>query len=147
MPKRKNIVIKTKYKSKSECIEECRDIKNKTIMAMNLNRKISGSMTPDGRFELSSRAKVAAMYEFIGYVEENSDGVFMVGDIQAKKLQKTLILISIVLFSLLGMGFILTFDPVMLFIGVLFMIVPWINFIIMKQSDALYKEIIRKVAK
>ncbi len=146
MAHRKDIVIKTKYGSKQECIEECRDIKKKTIMAMSFNSSISGTVSEFGEFNLSSRAKGgAAMFEFTGQIEEDSDGVFMVGEINPKKLQARLIYGMIVLFTIAGLGFIITFNPVLMLFGVLSLIVPWLNFAALKYSDHLYKIIIKKV--
>ena len=145
MAKRKDVIIKTKYESKEDCIENCRDIKSKTVMAMSLNRKISGTMTTGGQFVLSSRSKGAAMFEFKGHVEENRDGVFMVGDIAPKSFQVKLIYTSVIIMMLAGAAMMLTFNPVLLLFGVLFMVIPWANVLAMKYSDHLYNVIVKKV--
>lgn len=142
---RKDIIIKTKYSSKYECMENCRDINKKTIMAMSLSRAISGTVSDTGEFCLSSRSKGAAMFEFIGEIEENKDGVFMVGEIQPKPYQVKLIYFMTILFTLMGFGFVLSFEPVLVLFGIFFMIIPWINIIALKTSDHLYKLIKRKV--
>lgn len=78
MTKRENITIKTKYETKQDCIENCRDIKRKTRLATTYSRQISGEVYTDGSFELSSRAKGSAMYEFRGIIKEEADGIYMV---------------------------------------------------------------------
>jgi hypothetical protein len=146
MPKRENIVIKTKYKTKSECIEKCRDFKGKTKLVISLSRQISGEVFPDGRFELSSRAKGSAMYEFKGMIKEEEGCVYMVGEIIPKLFTLRIIYLSIVLGIIMAMVFIITMGTVGILFALLFATVPWLNLIAISRGDYLYKEIIRKVS-
>jgi hypothetical protein len=79
VPRREDIVIKTKYKTKEDCMENWRDIASKTTLAVTYSRQISGQVYPDGRFEFSSRAKGRAMREFRGIIKEEADGAYMIG--------------------------------------------------------------------
>lgn len=146
MTKRENITIKTKYKTKQDCIENCRDIKRKTRLAVTYSRQISGEVYPDGSFELSSRAKGSAMYEFRGIIKEEVDGVYMVGDIIKKSFALKVIYISIALATIFAIVLIMSMNPVFILFAVLFAVVPWLNLVIINYSDYLYKDIVRKVS-
>lgn len=67
MSKRKIIKIKTKYRTKEECINNCRDIKRKTFMC-GVSKSISGEVNTNGTFKLSSTRKKSGMFEFIGAI-------------------------------------------------------------------------------
>lgn len=146
MKKRENITIKTKYETKQDCIENCRDIKRKTRLATTYSRQISGEVYPDGSFELSSTAKGSAMYEFKGMIKEEADGVYMVGDIIKKSFALKVIYVSITLSTLFAIVLIMTMNPVFILFAVLFAVVPWLNLIVINYSDYLYKDIVRKVS-
>lgn len=146
MPKRENIEIKTKYRTKSECIENCRDVKRKTKLGTTFSRQISGEVFPDGRFELSSRAKGSFMYEFKGIIKEEPDGVYMLGDIILKSSALKIIYTYIILGTVIAFVLIMTMNVVEILFGLLFATVPWLNLLAIKRSDYLYKDIIRKVS-
>jgi len=145
LPNRENISIKTKYQTKTECMENCRDIKKKTKLATTYSRQISGEVYADGRFELSSMAKGSSMYEFKGIIKEESDGVYMVGDIIKKPFALKMIYGSIAISTIMAIGLAMTMNPVFIFFAVLFVTVPWLNLIIINKSDYLYRDIINKV--
>lgn len=145
MPKRNNISIKTKYKTKEECMENCRDVKGKTILATTYSRQISGEVYPDGSFVLSSRAKGSAMFEFKGVIREEEDGVYMQGDIIKKPSAIKIVYGSILISTVIAIAMVLTMNPVFILFAVLFATMPWLNLMIINKSDFLYKDILNKV--
>ena len=145
MPKRENISIKTKYKTKAECMENCRDVKRITRLSVTYSRQISGEVYPDGRFELSSRARGSAMFEFKGIIKEEADGIYMVGDIIKKPSAIKMVVGSIVLSMIVAFGLVMSMNPVFMFFALLFATMPWLNLWILNTSDNLYKDIVNKV--
>lgn len=145
MPKRDNISIKTKYSTKTDCMEHYRDVKRTTRLSLTYSRQISGEVYPDGRFVLSSRARGSAMFLFKGVIKEETDGVYMVGDIIKKPSAIKMVYGSIILSMMLAFGLILTMNPVFMLFGLLFATIPWLNLWILNTSDNLYKDIVNKV--
>lgn len=145
MPKRENISIKTKYKTKADCMENCRDVKRITRLSLTYSRQITGEVYPDGRFELNSRARGNAMFEFKGIIKEEADGIYMVGDIIKKPSAIKMVVGSIVLSMIVAFGLVMTINPVFMFFALLFATIPWLNLWILNNSDDLYKDIVNKV--
>jgi len=145
MAKRKNIRIKTKYSTKYECMEKCRDYHGKTRLDLVFIRHISGEVYPDGSFELSSRSRAAALLEFKGKIIEEEDGVYMVGEIVSKHFAVSLLYICTLLVLIVSPLYIYSWGV----FGILYMFfilgLLAINFLLMRFSDSLYDEIVRKV--
>lgn len=145
LPKRNDISIKTKYNTKEECMENCRDVKGKPILATTYSRQISGEVFPDGNFVLSSRAKGSSMFEFKGIISEEADGVYMKGDIVKKSSSIRIVYGSILISTLIAIAMVMTMNPVFILFAILFATIPWLNLIIINKSDFLYNDILNKV--
>jgi hypothetical protein len=77
--------MKTNYESIEEAVEKVAQLienSKKTLVAMNL---LTGEIKLGGEFILSSKARGAAMSEFIGKIVQREDGVYLVGIIQPKE--------------------------------------------------------------
>lgn len=145
MPQRKAIKIKTKYMTKDDCMENCRDITRKTRLSTNYSRQISGEVYPDGSFVLSSRAKGSSMFEFKGMIQEEDDGVYMIGDIKKKAIATYIVYLSIIISEIIALSLVMTLNPVFILFALFFFTLPWLNLIYLSRSDSLYKDLVNKV--
>lgn len=153
MPKRKNIEIKTRYEAIEDLINNCRDIKRETTWGgggLIARAKISGEVYSDGSFELSSTKQHGNMFEFIGKAEERLDGIYMVGEIKLRGLHSGLAYMTSIMGIIFGVFMMLICinqGSVVqgLVLGLWFFLVPVLNILIIKCSDKLYRDIIRKV--
>lgn len=145
MAYRKDVHIKTNYQTKADCIEELVDHKKKTFFALFL-RQISGLMTDEGEFEISSRFNAGAFFEYKGRVVEETDGIYLKGHMAVKRSMKIFIIILAIL--------LIPASPVYIFAwgfwGILFMVFMFIDVAVIfgcfKYSDALYKDVMRKLS-
>lgn len=143
MFKEKYTEIRTKYLTKEDCMNNCRDITRMTSMARSFSRKICGEVHSDGSFKLSSTNKVSNMFEFTGTIEERQDGIYMAGEIMPRSLHKMLAYIGVGMGLIFGIILVLVNDSL---VGLIISLFPWINILIMKYSNSLSKDIIRKVS-
>ena len=144
MAYRKDVYIKTHYQTKDQSIEQLIDHKKKTFFSLFL-RQISGVITKDGYFEISSRYNAGAFFEYKGHVVEEVDGIYLKGDIEVKKALK----IYMIIISILLLPLSLVFTMAGGVYGVIFMLIMLVEigviFGYFKYSDALYKDILRKI--
>jgi hypothetical protein len=144
MTHRNDVEIKTHYETKKLCIENLIDHKKKTFFALFL-RQISGVMTDNGDFEISSRYNSGSFFEFKGHVVEEVDGIYLKGHIEGKKDFKKYLTIITLLCILASPVYIIAWG----IYGILFMSFILIDILIIwwyfKYGDALYKDILRKL--
>jgi hypothetical protein len=146
MAHRKNLVIKTKYKSISECKENCRDIPKKRTLPVPASGKIYGVVYDDGSVRLSSRkAKTSVIFEFNGSIEARDDGIYLVGEIRPKTYQKWIMIGFSFIFHLIGLVFIWTGEAGGIVSGILIVACAWTYIFYLKFGDSLYIDLIRKV--
>ena len=146
MTYRKNVAIKTKYKTLEACRENCRDIKKRLVLPIPASGKIYGELFEGDFFVLSSRkAKTSVIFEFVGQMEDRRDGIYLVGEIRTKEYQKWLLVGFAILFHVIGIGLIAVGTLGLIAYGVFLLIVAWIYILFMWKSDSLYHDLIRKV--
>lgn len=142
---RDNISIKTKFETIDECRENCIDKTGKVIFASSMGKSLIGNIQEDNSFLIGSNQKSVALHEFIGVIVQEEDGIYMKGDIRPRLFSKIFIYFSVLLGLAFGIGMILTWSPVLMIFGLVFMIVPSLNIVFMNKSNALYDKITRKV--
>lgn len=146
MAHRKNVQIKTRYRSLEMCMDSCRDIKKKRTLPIPASGKIYGEVFKDGSFILSSRKlKTSVIFEFVGHMEERDDGIYLVGDIRVKYYQKVLLFGFSLFFHLLGIIFLSVGTLGWVACGVFLMVVSWSYLFFMWKGDSLYFDLLRKV--
>lgn len=145
MSKRDQIVLKTKFKTVEQCKAECVDGIGIKKVAKTWSNKLYGIFDDTQHFVIASDAKGAALFVFEGVIKEREDGIYMEGDIKVKPISKRIVYLSIMLSVIAGILMYLSLNPVLIFMGTLFMIVPWFNYRFMKKSDVLYHLICKKV--
>lgn len=145
MDRSENVSIKTKYKTLEACEQNCVDGIGIKRIAKTGSNKLYGVFDESHQFTITSDARGAALFAFEGVILEKEDGIYLEGKIFVKPQTKNIVLGSILLFSLMGILFTLSQNAVLIFMGVLFMIVPWFNFMYMNKSNALYKMIENRV--
>ena len=146
MAHRKNVEIKTKYESVESCMKDCRDIKKKTTIPVPASGKIYGVVHADGSFWLSSRkAKTSVIFEFVGYIEERNDAVYMVGEIRPKRYQKWIMIGFSLVFHLIGIVFIWTGQVGGIISGIMLFVFAWIYVIYLWKGDSLYCDLLKKL--
>jgi len=146
MAMRENIKIKTKYKSILECEQSCVDGIGRKIVAKSWSKKLYGIFEDGHRVVISSDAKGAALFEFEGRIVAREDGIYLEGDIREKSYSKGLVYGSVAFSLILGFAMMSTFNPVFVFMGVMFMVIPWTNVIYMRKSDVLYQMLVKRVS-
>ena len=142
---RENVKIKTKYKTILECEQACVDGIGKKIMAKSWSNKLFGVFEDGHRVVISSDAKGAALFEFDGRIVAREDGIYLEGEIREKSSSKGFVYGSVAFSMILGLIMMSTFNPVFMFMGAMFMIIPWTNVIYMRKSDALYQMLVKRV--
>lgn len=129
--------VKLKVNSKKEAIkylEQLLEKGNKQILAMNV---LSGSIDENGNFIFSSKAKGAALSEFVGSVVEKSDGLYLEGEISPRKKRMILLYGLIGLNALLGLLLMFSGNIIFQMVSILFLTVPWLNVWIAKKGTYL----------
>lgn len=144
MAKRKNISFKTKYSSIEECRVNCVDVEGMPLFGRSLSSKFYGVFHEDNSFVLTSVSKVAYSFEFEGTILQKDDGIYLEGEIRVKKKSLYIVYLSILLSVLFGVMLVLSFNVVFMFMGILFMIIPWFNLNHINRSDALYNLLIKR---
>ena len=82
---RKEINLRTKYKNKSECLNNCRDINNNTYRTSLFSKEIRGEVNlENSTFRLSSIGKNASAVVFRGEIHEEEGTILMRGEIKPK---------------------------------------------------------------
>jgi len=140
------VAIKTRFRTVEQCREECVDGIGIKHIAKSWSNKLYGIFDVANHFKIASDAKGAALFVFEGVIIEREDGIYMEGNINVKPHSKKIVLGSILMSLIAGIILITTFNIVLMFMGILFMIVPWFNYTYMKKSDVLYKMIHKKVS-
>lgn len=140
------IIIKTKYKTKAECIQKCRDFSGKTNYDWIIQKKFSGGVYPNGRFELSAMSGAGANQIFMGQIIESDAGVFMEGMITPKIFVKKFLKTSAVLTAIVTPIYIYTQHWLgALFMFFVFCLIIW-NYVLTYFSESLQKQITKKVS-
>lgn len=119
--------LKLKCKDLDETINyinELLDIGKDTMLARNV---LTGEVTKDGRFTLSSKQRGASLSEYVGRIHVDESGVSLKGVIQARKKRLYLLFVLIVLNALLGFFMIFSGNGLFMLFGPLFIMLPWIN--------------------
>lgn len=145
MTNRNNISIKTRFETVDSCKQNCLDQVGKVRYASSMGKSLIGEVTDQNSFRIGSNQKSAATHEFIGYIVQKEDGIYMEGDIKARKFSERMIYLSLIFGVVFGIMLILSLNPVFVLFGILFMLMPWMNVIHLKKSNALYNLIIKKV--
>ena len=143
---RQNISIKTKYKTINECRENSIDKVGKATFSSTIGKSLIGEILPNNSFVIGSNQKSIAVHQFVGEIVESDDGIYMVGDIKERPLSLFAIYFSVIFGLIFGVGMILTWNPVLMLFGLLFMIVPSFNIIHIKRSNGLYNKIFDRVS-
>ena len=146
MANRENIRIKTKYHSVIECRENCVDGIGFKILAKSWSNKLFGIFNDKDEFQISSEAKGAALFVFEGRIVEREDGIYLEGDIHVKQSSKRIVYAGFFFSVIVALFLMTTFNPVFMFMSVLFLIVSGINYRYMNKSDDLYKLIVKRVS-
>lgn len=145
MPKRINVLIETHYATKAQCIEMLVDHHKKTFLGLFM-KQLSGKITIEGEFEISSRNNAGALFDYKGHVIENDDRICLEGDIKVKRISFWFVLLSCLFIIPISLVYVLawgSFGIAFMIIIVIDLSVLWWLFI---YSDALYKDILKKVA-
>lgn len=142
---REDLVIKTTYTSIETCRSSAVDVVGSATIAKSWSSKLYGDFTENNHFRITSDAKGASMFVFEGTLVEEEGHVLMKGAIEVRPLVKKMVYLSVVFGLVFGLGLITTFNPVLFFMGLMFMGVPWINLRYMKKSNALYQMVVKKV--
>ena len=77
---------------------------------------------------------------------EREDGIYLEGDIHVKQSSKRIVYAGFFFSVIVALFLMSTFNPVFMFMSVLFLIVSGINYCYMNKSDDLYKLIVKKVS-
>lgn len=138
--------IKTKYETKEECLEQCRDHKGWTRFDWMIIMKISGEVYPDGSFELTAMARAGACQIFRGRIKQEEDGIYMEGRITPKIFVKRFLIVCAVITALVSPIYVYYLGWWgTVFMLAVFSVIAW-NFALMYFSESLKKQIIRKVS-
>ena len=145
MTHRKHVEIKTKYQTKNECLENCRDIKKSIVLPIPFSRKIYGQVFDDYTFTLSSRGKTGAVaLKYVGHIESRDDGIYMSGDITVKPFYKILLYVLGISFILAGVFITLIGMLYLQLVGILLIAIGWYYIFLLTKSDILYRDLIKK---
>ena len=140
-----DIVIKTKYTSKQECINNCLDHQGKTYLTWVFNYSITGIIDDKGHFEISCMSRAAAMQEFIGDIVEKEDGVYMIGKIIPKPFTMRSLIVLTTILVIIAPIYVLKLGFVGLMVMVITCSILGINYYMMLKTDSLFNRISKKV--
>lgn len=145
MVNREDILIKTRFSTIEECRGNCIDKIGKVRYASSLGKSLVGEITPQDTFVIASNQKGVATHEFVGEIYQKDNDIFMKGIIRPRKFSMIIVYAYVVFGLIFGITLILSFNPVFMFFGLLFMLVPWLNVVHLNKSNALYDRILQKV--
>ncbi len=88
---------------------------------------LSGTVDDSGTFVLTVKARGASASEFVGKIEETEEGVYLTGEVQARKSMMRRIYALIAMNSIVGVLMFLSGNPIFQIFSLLFITVPWLN--------------------
>ena len=146
MAYREGIDIRTSFTSIEAFEKGCIDHEGIPFATTSWNRGLWGTVDEQGRFEITSGKKGAALFIFRGKVEVIDNNIHMIGDISIRTHGKVMLYVSIVMMTLFGLLLIVSLNPVFILFGIMMIVLPWLNVVYAMKNDALYNQIVNKVS-